>query len=315
MEPRIVKGFDPAPPGKLPLKKAILDSDFDGCGCGVILLQVYPDLEIEFANSAEVESGKFVNGVNNETVVADLAYIHGCGLWFDHHLSNIPESADGSKFPGRCGNLPSAAEIVYDYYQGITDVSRYKEMIYWLGKFDSGNLSIDEVSKANDFVRIGFAIDRSDNEFNEYFTQFLAKHTWEETMAEPRVQDKLQAAEKDSKRYLDFVKQHATIIENVAFFDNREFVGAIPHHFVLNCLYPDVDGVVMYSKNKSGIKFSMFGNGYKADRRIINFLSIAKVMNPVTSGGHKEGCGFMLLADMSVDTAVNLIKTLLRNFR
>ncbi len=311
MEERTIKGFDPAPPGKLKLTKALLDSDFDGCVCGALLLNVYPNLELKFTDPASVQAGKFSDFVDKETVVADLVFVPGCGLWFDHHLSNIPE---GSLFPGRCGNTPSAAELIYEYYKDVTDLSHFAQIIPELGKFDSATLSIEEVKNTNEYVKIGFAIDRKEIEFNEHFTRTLAKHTWEELMQDPRVLEKLAAAKVQQEKFLEHIKSHTTVIENVAFINNLEFAGQVPHSFFVYSLYPEVEGVVMYSHYTDKTKFSLYRNNFKQNSKKINFLSIAKVMNPASSGGHIGGCGFTLLPQMSVEQAISIIATLLRNF-
>jgi nanoRNase/pAp phosphatase (c-di-AMP/oligoRNAs hydrolase) len=308
MQPKLIIGFEPGPPGELPLKYALLDSDFDGCVCGAILLCVYPHLALTFADPISVQAGKFAEIVNKETVVADLPYIEGCGIWFDHHFGNIPKHTN---FPGICGNIPSAAQIVYNYYKDVADLSKFPKTILELGKFDYALLTLAEVITPNDYVRVGFALNRKDVEFNEYFTRLLASKSWEAAMFEPRVIEKLRGAEVLQGQYTNYLKEHTEVLDNIAFVDNREFVGQASHSLFVYKVFPQVDGVVMISNGNGVIKFSMYRNNLADAAKDIDFLAIARVMNPVASGGHKGGCGFSLVNTMSVEDAKDKILEIL----
>ena len=142
------------PPGKYPLVKALCDSDFDGCVCAAILKTVYPDLQLFFSDPGKVQAGNLNDWVDTQTVIADLPYISGCGIYFDHHIGNKPQQAH----PGRWENSPSAAEILYRYYQAYPGIAKFSCVIAELGRFDSGNVTLADIKNPSSYFNIGFAI-------------------------------------------------------------------------------------------------------------------------------------------------------------
>jgi oligoribonuclease NrnB/cAMP/cGMP phosphodiesterase (DHH superfamily) len=156
-------------------KRALCDSDFDGCICAAILKEVFPDIELHFADPGSIQSGRYGQWVNADTIIADLPYIEGCGLYFDHHLGNKP----GHEINGSWQLTPCAAEIVLEYFKQSLDVTKYKELVARLADFDSGNVNLADIKDPDIYMQLGFAIDRKDKDFQVFFATFLATHSWE----------------------------------------------------------------------------------------------------------------------------------------
>ena len=299
--PVISIGFDPAPPGKLPLEKALCDSDFDGCVCAAILKTVYPQLSLFFADPGSVQAGDYNHMVNDKTLVSDLPYVKGCGIYFDHHAGNRPETA----MPGRWENTPCAAAILYKYFNGFPGIAHFAGIVCELGRFDGGSVTLKDVREPNIFFELGFAIDRRDHDFQRHFAELLARVPWDEVLKDEKIQAKLADARKEREVYLEFLKTHTVIRSNVAFVDLKDYSGKNGHSYCVGMLYPDIDGIVVIKHDNGEHKFTLFRNAFKEHPcKEVDFLRIAKAINPQLSGGHKSSCGFTLPKEWSVDQGI-----------
>jgi oligoribonuclease NrnB/cAMP/cGMP phosphodiesterase (DHH superfamily) len=87
--------------------RLITRSDFDGLACAVLLREVEPVESVEFVHPKDVQDGKVQVGRND--ILTNLPYVHGAGLWFDHHSSEITRNEDTVSYRGRFEIAPSAA--------------------------------------------------------------------------------------------------------------------------------------------------------------------------------------------------------------
>ena len=60
-------------------------SDFDGLACAVLLVEAGIVDDFKFVHPKDVQDGKVE--VDKNDVLANVPYVPGCGLWFDHHVS------------------------------------------------------------------------------------------------------------------------------------------------------------------------------------------------------------------------------------
>ena len=92
-------------------------SDFDGLACAVLLVEKGIVDEYMFVHPKDIQSGRAK--VSPDDVLANIPYIPGCGLWFDHHASE-EERLDIAKleFEGDSRPAPSAAQVIWEYYGG-----------------------------------------------------------------------------------------------------------------------------------------------------------------------------------------------------
>lgn len=51
-------------------------------------------------------------------VLANVPFVEGCGLWFDHHSSEEERRKYKGKYKGESRITPSCARIIYEYYGG-----------------------------------------------------------------------------------------------------------------------------------------------------------------------------------------------------
>jgi hypothetical protein len=113
--------------------------------------------EWKFVHPKDIQDGK-VQATDND-ILANIPYIKGCKLWFDHHSSENERLGTRTYFEGVSRKAPSCARVVYDYYGGDAKLSRFARMIEYVDKVDSGNLTVDEIVDPKGWVLLGFIMD------------------------------------------------------------------------------------------------------------------------------------------------------------
>ena len=131
-------------------------SDFDGICCAVLLQEIGLMDEMVYAHPKDLQDGKVAVGADD--VLANVPYVAGCGLWFDHHSSEHERLALDGKYQGCSKQAPSAARVICDYY-GAEKFVRFQEMLAYVDKVDSGQLSEEEVLNPQGWVLLGFICD------------------------------------------------------------------------------------------------------------------------------------------------------------
>jgi oligoribonuclease NrnB/cAMP/cGMP phosphodiesterase (DHH superfamily) len=92
--------------------RLITRSDFDGLACGALLESMGLIDEWLFVHPKDIQEGLILATKND--IVANVPYIEGCGLWFDHHSSEEERLGKDIKFEGLTKKAPSCAHVVYD---------------------------------------------------------------------------------------------------------------------------------------------------------------------------------------------------------
>ncbi|MCL2518566.1 MAG: exopolyphosphatase [Oscillospiraceae bacterium] len=131
-------------------------SDFDGLACAALLKEAGIIDSWKFVHPKDIQDG--LVEANENDVLANIPYIPGCKLWFDHHVSEH-ERLGNLKFEGASYEADSCARIIYDYYGGEEKFSNLKNMIEGVDKVDSGNLKKDEILNPTGWVLLGFIMD------------------------------------------------------------------------------------------------------------------------------------------------------------
>ena len=297
------------PGNYLKITKAIVDSDIDGVVCAAMLCCIFGELQITLAEPRDVQAGLYNNVVDSNTVIADLGFVDGCGLYFDHHLSNKPKN--DNKIAGRWKSSPSAARIIFDYFRLDFDLKKYKEIVDFVDSFDSGKVCMEEIENPNELMSLGFAITRKDKIFAMKVLRTLAKmKTLKNFFAQKFIVNRLELYRKYLQEYKKYIETHTEIIENIAFIDNREFTKDVTHSYFTNILFPDTKVAVSIKRDKNDAKIiilSLYRNSFCKKPTKYNLLDIVKQINPKNFGGHSYACGVTLPKRMSLEQAKKII--------
>ena len=302
------------PDKNLKIFKAILDSDMDGVLCGAILCSIFGDLKLILTEPKVIQSGKFNNVVDKNTVIADLGFVEGCGLYFDHHIVNKPKP--GQNIIGRWADYPSAAKIIFEYYKASYDLTKYKEIVDFVDLFDSGGISLRDMTDPKELIELALAITRIDKDFGVKTIQLLSKmKDLKSFFKEPLIINRIKDFRKYRQEYYGYLKTHTELIEKVVFVDNREFNKSNSHAYYVNVLFPDSDVTVMIKNNpkgNNGINLSISRNTFNKNLIEHDLLAIATKINPKISGGHSYACGVTLPEGMTVEEAKQIILQMLK---
>lgn len=131
-------------------------SDFDGICCAVLLKELGLMDEMIYAHPKDLQDGKIP--VDKNDILANVPYVAGCGLWFDHHSSENERLQLEGKFEGCSKSALSAARVICDYY-GAEKFGRFKEMLEYVDRVDSGQLNEYEILSPQGWVLLGFICD------------------------------------------------------------------------------------------------------------------------------------------------------------
>ena len=107
--------------------RLITRSDFDGLACAVFLKEAGIIDSYKFAHPKDLQDGLIE--VTKDDCLANVPFVEGCGLWFDHHSSEQERNAYKGKYEGCSKSSPSAAHVVYDYYGGKERFPRFDDLL------------------------------------------------------------------------------------------------------------------------------------------------------------------------------------------
>jgi nanoRNase/pAp phosphatase (c-di-AMP/oligoRNAs hydrolase) len=125
--------------------------------CAALLKQVEAIDSIDFVHPKDLQDGKFA--VTGNDILANVPYVPGCGLWFDHHSSEIDRVVSRTAFKGDCRLAPSAARVVYDYYGGAKRFPGIEAMMLGVDKADSAQFTLEEILEPTGWNLLSFVMD------------------------------------------------------------------------------------------------------------------------------------------------------------
>jgi hypothetical protein len=137
--------------------RLVTRSDFDGLACGALLKEVGIIDHWKFVHPKDLQDGLIE--ITADDCLANVPYVEGCGLWFDHHSSEHERLQLAGKYKGESRITPSCARIIYEYYGGQNRFPQFDDMMEAVDKVDSGNLTIDDIQNPQGWVLVGFLMD------------------------------------------------------------------------------------------------------------------------------------------------------------
>ena len=198
--------------------RLVTRSDFDGLACGALLKQAGIIDSWKFAHPKDLQDG--LVEVNENDCLANVPFVEGCGLWFDHHSSEFERNQLEGKYKGESRLAPSCARIIYEYYGGAERFPQYTEMMEAVDKVDSGNLTIDEIQNPTGWILIGFLMDPrtglgrwrqftiSNYQLMEKLIDACRVMTTQEILDMPDVKERIEIYMEQTEKFKEMVKAH-----------------------------------------------------------------------------------------------------------
>ena len=276
--------------------RLITRSDFDGLVCGALLKEAGIIDHWKFAHPKDLQDG--LVEVNEDDCLANVHFVEGCGLWFDHHSSEFERNQLEGKYKGESRITPSCARIIYEYYGGEERFSHFNEMLAAVDKVDSGNLTIDEIQNPEGWILIGFLMDPrtglgrwrnftiSNYQLMEKLIDACRTMSTDEILNLSDVQERIEVYFEQTAKFKEMVNKYTRTDGDVIISDLR---GVDPiytgNRFLIYSMYPKQNISAWIVSGKGGLGCSV-AVGYSVLNRTSN-IDVGSLMLKYGGGGHK----------------------------
>lgn len=275
--------------------RLITRSDFDGLACAVFLKEAGIIDTYKFAHPKDLQDGLIE--VTKDDCLANVPFVEGCGLWFDHHSSEQERNAYKGKYEGESKSSPSAAHVVYDYYGGKEKFPGFDDLLAAVDKVDSANLTKEEILNPSGWVLLGFIMDPrtglgrfrqftiSNYQLMEKLIDWCRTMTIDEIMALPDIKERIDLYFEQTEKFVEMVKEHTTVKNNVIISDLRGLETIYTgNRFMIYSLYPEANISVWIVSGRGGQGCSC-AVGYSVLNRTCD-INVGKLMLKYGGGGH-----------------------------
>lgn len=276
--------------------RLITRSDFDGLVCGALLKEAGIIDHWKFAHPKDLQDG--LVEINEDDCLANVPFVDGCGLWFDHHSSEFERNQLEGKYKGESRITPSCARIIYEYYGGEERFSHFNEMLAAVDKVDSGNLTIDEIQNPEGWILVGFLMDPrtglgrwrnftiSNYQLMEKLIDACRTMSTDEILNLSDVQERIEIYFEQTARFKDMVSKYTRTDGDVIISDLR---GVDPiytgNRFLIYSMYPEQNISAWIVSGKGGLGCSV-AVGYSVLNRTSD-IDVGSLMLKYGGGGHK----------------------------
>jgi nanoRNase/pAp phosphatase (c-di-AMP/oligoRNAs hydrolase) len=276
--------------------RLITRSDFDGLACGALLLEAGIIRDYTFAHPKDLQDG--LVPVTENDVLANVPYVEGCGLWFDHHSSEDERLQLDGKYEGESRRAPSCARIIYEYYGGKEKFPQFDDLMVAVDKVDSGDLTREEILNPKGWILVGFLMDPrtglgrfrdftiSNYQLMEKLLICCREMTTKEILSLPDIIERITLYNEQTEKFKQMIAEHTRIEKDVIITDLRHvdpiFTG---NRFMIYSLYPDQNISAWIVSGKGG-KGCAVAVGYSILNRTSN-VDVGKLMLKYGGGGHR----------------------------
>jgi len=272
-------------------------SDFDGLACGALLKELGIIDSWKFVHPKDIQDG--LVEVTGNDVMANVPYVKGCKLWFDHHSSENERLGDNLEFEGESRLADSAARVIYDYYGGRERLPHMENMVTAVDKVDAAKLTADEILNPTGWVMLGFIMDPrtglgrfrefriSNYELMENLIEACRSQDIEEILQNPDVQERVKLYKEQDMLFREMVSAYTETKGNVIVTDLR---GVEPiytgNRFVVYSMFPE-QNISMWIVDGRGKQNCPIAVGHSILNRTSK-TDVGKLMLENGGGGHRQ---------------------------
>lgn len=271
-------------------------SDFDGLACAVLLKEAGIIDCWEFVHPKDLQDGKIE--VTSNDCLANVPYVEGCGLWFDHHSSETERAAFAGKFNGDSRPAPSAAHVIYDYYGARERYWNYLELLDAVDKVDSAHLTINDILHPKGWVLLGYIMDPrtglgrfknfavSNYQLMEKMIKWCDGYTIDEILDMPDVKERVELYWEQNDLFIEMVRKHSVVDGKTVITDLRNvdpiYAG---NRFLIYSLYPEQNLSVWIVNLRTGGCSAAVGHSVLNRTSTVN---VGWLMLAYGGGGHER---------------------------
>lgn len=280
--------------------RLVTRGDLDGLTCAVLISLNEKIDKILLTHPQELTEGKV--RIESSDIIANLPYQSGCGMWFDHHLHTASRSTPDEDFKGSFGQAPSAARLVYEYYDGPKRWPQFEALVEQTDRLDSANLTLDDIIDPQGYIKLGFTIDGRSGlgPFDEYFislVQLLRKSPpLDEVLFHPEVARRCRRLEEEDIQLHAALKEHSRVEDNVVLTDFRSLERVpVGNRFLVFALFPQIN-VAARVQWGARREFAMLTLGHSILNRTCQ-TNVGALAARYGGGGHQGAGSIKLTSD------------------
>jgi len=296
-------------------------SDFDGLACAAVLKTLGIIDNWKFVHPKDIQDG--LVEVTNNDVLANIPYVKGCALWFDHHSSEKERLGQDIEFEGESRIEDSAARVIYEYYGGRSKLPHFASMIEAVDKVDAAKLTKEEILNPEGWILLGFIMDPrtglgrfrdfriSNYELMEILIDACATQNIDEIIANPDVKERADLYFEQDALFKEMLAAHTKVDGNVIITDLRgvDSINA-GNRFLVYSLHPD-QNVSVWVVDGRGKLNCPIAVGYSVLNRTCE-VDVGALMLKYGGGGHHQ-VGTCQVAYDEADQAIGEIVSALKS--
>jgi len=298
--------------------RLVTRSDFDGLVCAALLKERDMVDEIKFVHPKDMQDGKIA--ITDRDITANLPYVPGAHIVFDHHKSESDRVKDGGEAHVNDPDAPSAARVIYEYYGGAKTFTKIgTDLMEAVDKADSAQFTETDILKPEGWELLSFIMDSrtglgrfrefriSNYELMMALTEHLLVKGREEIMELPDVMERVSLYREHEEKYKEQVQRCSTVHDNLVVFDMRsEETIYAGNRFVIYGLYPmcNISIMAMWGLKKQNVAFAV-------GKSIINRTSrtdVGKLCLEFGGGGHAAAGTCQVETDKADAALEDLVK-------
>jgi nanoRNase/pAp phosphatase (c-di-AMP/oligoRNAs hydrolase) len=281
--------------------RLITRSDFDGLACAALLEEHGVIDDYLFVHPKDMQDGKVQVTAND--VLANVPFVTGCGMWFDHHSSEEERLAHNERivFKGASYRAPSCARVIYHHFGGSPVFWKFDEsgLMEAVDKSDSGSLTEDEIRNPKGWILLSFVMDPRTGlgRFRDYrisnhalmkdMISYCRTLKIDEILALPDVKERVERYFEQEKGYEAMLQAHSRVEGNVLLIDLRDVDEILSgNRFMEYALWPkqNVSVRVLWGREKQNMVLTV---GHSIlDRSCLT--DIGSLMLRYGGGGHHQ---------------------------
>lgn len=271
----------------------IINSDFDALVSAYLLMKEYEIDSIRFVEPSEVNE-KRVTLSRPETIVANLPYVDGAQIWFDHHHSNVSEH---TKVEGLREIAPSCVRVIANYFQlDETELIRQADII------DAAMFTREDIYNPQGYQLFSHTINGSTaNEMDMQYNREVIPHIedLDTLMSFPEVQHRIKLFKASFEQAKEFITANSYCEKNLLIVDlrkapNRSYLSS-SYKFIHYSIYEEANiSMRMYHPDLDPalVRFQVGHSIFNKTSQV----NVAEVLKPLGGGGHPYAGGLTVPA-------------------
>lgn len=279
--------------------RLVTRSDFDGIACAALLKELDMVDEIKFVHPRDMQEGKVE--ITDSDITANLPYVEGVHLAFDHHLSETERVAKRKNHIINPDAM-STAFVIYNHYGGKAKFPRISdELMDAVDRGDSARFTESNILRPKGWVLLHFLMDPrtglgrfrnfriSNYDLMMQLVDLCRDHTAEQILQTPDVAERRQLYFEHEGKFKEQIQRCARAEGDTVVIDlrNEDPIWA-GNRFMIYALYPEctVSVHVMWGLQKQNTAFAV-------GKSIINRLSQCNIGSLMLEygGGGQEAVG------------------------